>query len=158
MKRLLICATVGLFTIPMLASADVGVSINVGQPGFYGQINLGNAPPPQVIYERPMWVQQGPVAVDPIYLRVPPDHARHWRRYCDFYHACGRPVYFVRDSWYNGVYVPHYREHYRDYDQFRDDDHRDWHQDDHGEHRGWDHDHHDEDHRGDGRWDNDHGH
>jgi uncharacterized protein YcfJ len=29
------------------------------------------------------------------------------------YNACGRPVYFVDDRWYNDVYVPHYRGGYR---------------------------------------------
>ena len=26
------------------------------------------------------------------------------------YNACGRPVYFVDDGWYNTVYVPRYRK------------------------------------------------
>jgi len=29
--------------------------------------------------------------------------------YCPKYNACGRPVYFVRDRWYNEVYVPQYQ-------------------------------------------------
>jgi hypothetical protein len=49
----------------------------------------------------------------PIYLRVPPGYARHWSRHCHEYHACGVPVYFVQDRWYNEVYVPRYRERYR---------------------------------------------
>ncbi len=133
MKRLSYYAMIGLLTAPMLASAAVGVSINVGQPGFYGQINLGDAPPPQLIYAQPQWVQQGPVYVDPIYLRVRPEHARHWRNYCSFYNACRRPVYFVRDSWYDRVYVPYHREHY----VYRDD-RREWQHRDHREHRDWD--------------------
>ncbi len=28
------------------ADVNVGVSIDVGQPGFYGRINIGNMPPP----------------------------------------------------------------------------------------------------------------
>ncbi|AXI04585.1 hypothetical protein HYN46_06200 [Aquirhabdus parva] len=138
--------TAGLLAAPILATAYVGVSVNVGQPGFYGQINLGDAPPPQLIYTQPMWVERRPVELEPIYLHVPYDHARRWRYYCGRYDACGRPVYFVRDNWYNTVYVPHYRErHYRDVgyrDDYRDYRHEerrgDW--DRHGEGHGWEHD------------------
>ncbi|MDE2419893.1 MAG: hypothetical protein KGO49_01780 [Gammaproteobacteria bacterium] len=147
MKHIQFLATVGLLAVSIFVSAfvsaAVGVSINVGQPGFYGQINLGDAPPPQLIYAEPMWIDRGPVAIEPIYLRVRPEHARHWRRYCGFYQACGRPVYFVQDNWYNTVYVPHYREHW-DRGEHRGWDHdRDHH--DHGEHRGWEHNHGDHD-------------
>jgi hypothetical protein len=116
---------------------DVGVSITIGQPGFYGQINIGNAPPPQVIYSQPMVVQQTApesVSAPPLYLHVPPGYERHWREHCGEYNACGRRVYFVRHDWYQNVYVPHYQRE---------------HEGDHGEHAGWrehgrdhgDHDH-----------------
>ena len=49
------------------------------------------------------------VARAPLYLRVPPGHARDWRRYCGRYDACGAPVYFVQDTWYRNVYAPRYR-------------------------------------------------
>ncbi len=38
-----------------------------------------------------------------------PGHEKHWRKHCAQYNACGRPVYFVRDDWYNNEYVPRYR-------------------------------------------------
>jgi hypothetical protein len=44
---------------------------------------------------------------------VPPGHEKHWNKHCAEYNACGRPVYFVRDDWYNNEYVPHY-QHDRD--------------------------------------------
>lgn len=96
-------------------SPDVNVSVSVGQPGFYGRIDIGNAPRPQVIYARPIVVRPAPAHVvhEPIYLHVPPGHAKKWSRYCHRYNACNRPVYFVRDKWYNKVYVPHYRAHHR---------------------------------------------
>jgi len=50
-------------------------------------------------------------------LRVPPGHQKNWKRYCGRYEACGRPVYFVRDDWYNNVYAPQYRERHRDHDR-----------------------------------------
>lgn len=32
---------------------------------------------------------------------VPPGHRRNWARHCHRYRACGVPVYFVRDEWYD---------------------------------------------------------
>ena len=138
-KRIaLLFALAASAAVPAFA-ADVGVSISVGQPGFYGQIDIGGAPPPAVVYRQPVVVQQVPVAGPPLYLRVPPGHYKHWDRHCAEYNACGRQVYFVRDSWYNNVYAPRYRE------QHGDRDHREWHDRDHEDHR--DHDHgHDDDH------------
>lgn len=64
------------------------------------------------MYPQPVIIQQAPVAVvrQPIYLRVPPGHARDWSRHCYRYAACNQPVYFVQDSWYQQVYVPQYRQ------------------------------------------------
>jgi hypothetical protein len=117
MKRGLIC----LGTMLIIASshaADVGVSVTVGQPGFYGRLDIGNFPQPQLVYAQPVVIQpvRG-VVYQPIYLRVPPGHAKDWRKHCHRYDACGRPVYFVQDRWYNDVYVPQYREHHRDRDE-----------------------------------------
>jgi hypothetical protein len=91
-------------------ATDVGVSISLGQPGFYGQINLGNVAPPQLLYPQPVIIAPRPVALPPIYLRVPPGHAMHWEKHCYQYNACDRQVYFVQDRWYNDVYVPYYRD------------------------------------------------
>jgi hypothetical protein len=111
MKRLLIIATLTAGTTSALA-ADVGVSVQVGQPGFYGRIDVGNFPPPLVVYPEPVIIQPVPVGVvrQPIYLHVPPGHAKDWRKHCRKYNACGQPVYFVQEDWYNDVYVPRYRE------------------------------------------------
>lgn len=96
------------------ADVDVGVSISVGQPGFYGRIDIGNVPPPVVVYPQPVIIQQVPVAVvrQPIYLHVPPGHQRDWARHCYRYAACNQPVYFVQENWYQQVYVPQYRQRY----------------------------------------------
>ncbi len=113
MKRMLLA-----LSLCVLASAanatDVGVSISVGQPGFYGQIDIGNYPRPVLVYPQPVVIRpvHPGVVVAPMYLRVPPGHAKDWERYCGRYEACGRPVYFVQDSWYNNVYVPAYQEHH----------------------------------------------
>ena len=111
MKRLLIVAALTAATTSALA-ADVGVSVQVGQPGFYGRIDIGNFPPPLLVYPEPVIIQPVPVGVvrQPIYLHVPPGHAKDWRKHCRKYNACGQPVYFVQEDWYNNVYVPRYRD------------------------------------------------
>ena len=112
MKRLLVALVfAGCATTSALAT-EVGVSVTVGQPGFYGRIDIGNFPQPRLIYAQPVVI--APVRVvepaSPIYLHVPPGHAKNWRKHCQKYDACGRPVYFVQDDWYNNVYVPEYSE------------------------------------------------
>ena len=117
------------------AAADVGVSINIGEPGFYGQINIGRLPAPPVIYSQPVLIVPAPNAVrpSPIYLRVPPGHAKHWNKHCREYDACGRPVYFVQDRWYNDVYAPRYRnEHGHDHREHGEHENRGHHRE-HGD-------------------------
>jgi hypothetical protein len=113
MKRLVLATLLATATSAVLA-ADVGVSISVGQPGFYGQIDIGNAPRPVLMYPQPVVIQPvhvvQPVPVQPVYLHVPPGHAKNWKKHCAQYNACARPVYFVKDDWYNNVYVPHYEQ------------------------------------------------
>jgi hypothetical protein len=101
-----------LVTVLLLAAngpshaSDVGVSVSMGQPGFYGRLDIGGYPPPQVIYRQPR------ISYDtqPMYLRVPPGHAKHWDKHCGDYNACNQRVFFVKDSWYNNQYVPRYQE------------------------------------------------
>lgn len=115
MKRYLIATAVALVTVttPALA-ADVAVSVSIGHPGFYGQIDIGGYPQPQVLYRQPMVIERGPMDRPPIYLRVPPGHAKHWSKNCRKYNACGERVYFVKDDWYNREYAPRYQERHRD--------------------------------------------
>ena len=110
MNRLLCVLAACALAAPALA-ADVGVSVTMGQPGFYGRIDVGGVAPPRVLYREPVVISPAPgrVVRAPIYLRVPPGHAKNWRKFCGRYNACGQPVYFVQDSWYNDVYVPYYR-------------------------------------------------
>lgn len=103
------------------SAADVGVSVNISQPGFYGRIDVGRVPGPVLIYPQPVIIEQWPVNVvrQPIYLRVPPGHEKHWDKHCNRYNACGQPVYFVQDGWYRDVYEPRYYD-----DSGRRDDRR----------------------------------
>ena len=110
MGYFLLAALISIISTPTLAD-DLGISISIGQPGFYGQINLGtNYPRPRLIYPNPVLVMPPPVAVQqqPIYLYVPPGHAKKWDKYCYRYNACNQSVYFIQRDWYNDVYVPHY--------------------------------------------------
>jgi hypothetical protein len=113
MKRLLFAVIAAVVATPASAG-DVSASISVSQPGFYGQINIGEFPHPAVIYAQPLLIQPPPraVHVEPIYLHVPPGHEKHWSKHCAEYNACGRPVYFVREDWYENEYVP--RQHHQD--------------------------------------------
>jgi len=110
MKRLLFAATLIAAVAPVLA-ADVGVSVSIGQPGFYGRLDIGGYPQPQLIYRQPMMIERVAADRPPIYLRVPPGHAKNWRKHCGKYNACGERVYFVQDNWYQRQYVPRYQEH-----------------------------------------------
>ncbi|MBI3902881.1 MAG: hypothetical protein HY306_08080 [Nitrosomonadales bacterium] len=78
-------------------------------PGVYGEVQFGNAPPPPVVYAQPMIIARQPpnVVLEPLYLHVPPGHARHWSRHCREYNACNRQVYFVRSAEYEPGYSSH---------------------------------------------------
>lgn len=121
-KYLLACALATSLVQTIGFAADVGVSINISQPGFYGRIDVGRVPGPMVIYPQPIIIEHRPVAVirQPIYLRVPPGHEKNWGKYCNRYGACGQPVYFVQDNWYRDVYAPRLYEDRNRRDQ-RDD-------------------------------------
>jgi hypothetical protein len=146
------------FTVSMaavaLAGASVGragdLGINIilsGQvaPGVYGQVQLGNASPPPLVYAQPMLIEPQFAPPPPVYLHVPPGHARNWRKYCRQYNACNRPVYFVRSAEYEPDYE--YRKHDREddhghgHDHERGDDHGHGHDHERGDDHGHDHEH-----------------
>lgn len=110
MKRLFFAAALcSVVAAPVLA-ADVGVSVSIGQPGFYGQIDIGDFPQPRLVYRKPVVIERAPVSRQPIYLNVPPGHAKNWRKHCRHYDACGERVYFVQNNWYEREYVPQYQK------------------------------------------------
>ena len=85
---------------PAAQAVDVGVSVQISQPGVYGRVDVGRFPQPTVYVQQPVIVERVRVQPQPVYMWVPPGHRKHWSRHCAKYHACGVPVYFVRDSWY----------------------------------------------------------
>lgn len=111
-------AMAGLATLPAAQAADVGVSIGFSQPGAYGRVDIGRYPQPVLIAPQPVVIGRPVYRAEPVYLWVPPEHRRDWRRHCYHYGACGAPVYFVQDGWYR----QHVHGH-RDRDWRRDDRH-----------------------------------
>ncbi len=112
MKTLIIAATIFAAAAP--AMAQTNVSISVGQPNFYGRIDLGDYARPPVVYTQPMIIERQVRYVgEPVYLRVPPGHRKNWNKHCRKYGACGQQVFFVQDGWYSNTYAPRYREQHR---------------------------------------------
>jgi hypothetical protein len=86
------------------ADVDVGVSIQISKPGVYGRIDIGQFPQPQVVVAQPVIINRPPPNLgprQPVYLWVPPGHRKNWRKHCREYQACGVPVLFVDDRWYD---------------------------------------------------------
>jgi hypothetical protein len=107
MKSLISLALATALAAPAWAQTSVGVSIGINQPGVYGRIDIGNMPPPAVVYPQPVIIMPRPVAVvqQPLYLYVPPGHQKHWAKHCGRYRACGQPVYFVQEGWVRERYA-----------------------------------------------------
>ena len=161
MTHNLLAAAVVALTLTSLVNpalaANIDVSINIGQPGYYGPLEIIDYGRPQVIYREPRVIERVLVQREPIYLHVPRGHAKNWRKHCGKYNACGERVYFVQDSWYEREYVPRYQAKHRDRHEnrhqerrdVRDErrgDHRDKHDDKHDRKKGHDkHDKHDKD-------------
>src|SRR5258708_39793221 len=113
-RTLSVLATLFVASLSVAHGGDLGINVILsGQvaPGIYGQVQLGNGAPPPVVYAQPMLIEPQFSPPPPVYLHVPPGHAKNWRKHCNEYHACNRPVYFVRSA----EYAP-------DYDR-RDGDH-----------------------------------
>lgn len=109
MKKLGICLSALLLTLFAHLSHASNLSISVGQPGFYGHVDIGGYPAPRLIHSHPVYVQPVPYGAAPMYIHAHPKHVKHWHKHCHRYGACGAPVYFVQDRWYERVYVPEYR-------------------------------------------------
>jgi hypothetical protein len=111
MKRIWLATALAVASTSAWAlDVSVGAHITIGDPNFYGVINIGDVPePPRLIYREPRIVIHEHVVAEPVYMRVPPGHAKHWDKHCHDYGACNRRVFFVEDDWYENRYVPHYK-------------------------------------------------
>lgn len=101
----LLCLTAALAVAPALAQ-DVRVTIS-GEvaPGVYGRVDIGTKTPP-LVQPTPVLIVGKARPPAPIYMHVPPGHARNWRKHCGRYNACGVPVYFVKSAEYEPGYRP----------------------------------------------------
>lgn len=104
LKKLLLCAAAAAVAWPAVTwAADIGVSVQISQPGVYGRVDIGRFPQPQIVVPQPVIIAAPRVVVAqpaPVYMWVPPGHRKNWRKHCARYGACGTPVYFVQDGWY----------------------------------------------------------
>lgn len=100
-----VAVAVATAAVPAWSAVDVGVGVTIRQPGVYGRIEIGNQPPP-VYYPQPVIIARPAVVVaePPLYLYVPPGHAKKWHKHCGAYNACGRQVYFVKEDWVRDEY------------------------------------------------------
>ena len=105
MKKICLAVPLLLLAHGAATAADVDVRVIVYgdiKPGVYGRVDFGSGPPPPVVYVKPVVIAPAPKAVEvrPVYLHVPPGHAKHWSKHCHKYNACGMPVYFVKSEEY----------------------------------------------------------
>lgn len=112
---------------PALAQSYANITVGGAfAPGVYGQISLGNNPPPPVWNPQPMIAGRPVYGAPVIYLHVPQQEYRDWGRYCGRYRACGRPVHFVRvdhhNRWWDHQqgYLREYNHDYRRAEERRD--------------------------------------
>jgi len=128
-SRVLAVAALAVAGAGSAAASDTFINATVGgvlAPGVYGRIDIGSAPPPPVLYQQPVIIGQPVVGVRPrpVYMYVPPGHAKHWGKHCAKYNACGVPVYFANvDNRGHYVRGPRHEEYRHERDR-RHDDHR----------------------------------
>lgn len=115
--------------LPVMADDDLGINVVLEgevSPGIYGRVELGKDSHPDIYYPQPMVIVKDTkyARYRPVYLHVPPGHAKHWSKHCHKYHACERPVYFVKSVEYEESYQREHEHH--DHDNHHDhDDHHD---------------------------------
>jgi hypothetical protein len=63
---------VAAIALPLPTLAAVGVTITLGEPNFYGRIDLGRMAPPPIIRDYPVQLRRGPrgILLEPLYVRV----------------------------------------------------------------------------------------
>lgn len=110
-KKIIASLLLSLSAVPGLPAMADDLGINVileGEvaPGVYGRVELGNDSRPDIYYREPMIIVSDSkyARSRPVYLHVPPGHAKNWGKHCSKYRACDRPVYFVRSAEYDEHY------------------------------------------------------
>lgn len=116
MRHLAFAALLGL---PVLSVSALEIRLPppppIVLPGLPGRVDVSRLPLPQVVLPSPVVIAPPPLPApprpgvvvapaprpQPVYLWVPPGHRQNWGKHCHRYKACGVPVYFVRDDWYD---------------------------------------------------------
>jgi len=129
MKKILFPAAILVLSAVSSAYAGGNIGIQLGisgevAPGVYGNVIIGDRHP-NYVYPEPIIIHETREVREPIYLHVPPAHARHWDRYCEQYRACDRRVYFVRSSEYRDFRDERYLERKEERHEEWRDEHRD---------------------------------
>lgn len=108
---LLMSCGIGVMSSGVQAN-DLGINVVLEgeiQPGVYGRVELGNNSHPDLVYTQPrVIVVEENHRYAPVYLHVPPGHAKNWGKHCSKYNACNRPVYFIKSSEYE---TDHHHDH-----------------------------------------------
>ncbi len=111
-KFLISSALLGLTQLSQ--ASDIGVKVILEgevQPGVYGRVEIGNDSHPDLVYAQPRVVVVDQHRSErPVYLHVPPGHAKHWDKHCREYQACDRRVYFIRSTEYSQEYQREHRQ------------------------------------------------
>jgi hypothetical protein len=102
-------ASISVAAVLGSAAYAAGVTVQIGEPGYCGRLEIGDAPKPVLISPNAVVIERDRVVQEPTYVYVPTEQRSDWAKYCAQYDACARPVYFVEPRWYNDVYVPHYK-------------------------------------------------
>jgi len=111
--------TAGLLGFVVLSASALEIRLPppppIVLPGLPGRIDASRLPLPQVVLPNPVVIAPPPLPApprpgvvvapapmpQPVYMWVPPGHRQNWGKHCHRYKACGVPVYFVRDEWYD---------------------------------------------------------
>jgi hypothetical protein len=109
---------VAVATIVVVAGVQIAAADSIGSaraassttatPGVYGRLDVDSKQSPPLVYEQAMFIEAPETAgkVQPVYLHVPPEHAKNWKKHCAKYQACKQPVYFVKSAEYEPGYDP----------------------------------------------------
>jgi hypothetical protein len=109
LRKVALATIVAVTASPFAVAADPVATISEPvKPGVYGRLAMVSKATPALVYEQPMFIEPPAVAgkIEPVYLHVPPEHAKNWKKYCSKYKACDHPVFFVKSA----EYEPGYKE------------------------------------------------
>jgi hypothetical protein len=104
LKFLFVLAAAALLAPAVAQDIRLSVSGEMA-PGVYGRVDIGNRTPP-LVFPQAVLVVRSAKPPAPVYMHVPPGHARNWSKHCSKYGACNRPVFFVKSAEYDPGFKP----------------------------------------------------